>query len=166
MIPDTFYHIIDREPQLKTCCAKPMEDKGLQVTNEDVMNYFGDLCSNISGVPAHFVMNMDEIGHQAFADARETVCFVPTAHQKSVVRYPISRTGKRVTLIAYIFADGSFLRPGLVITRERFDDDFLTGCREWEGPVGSDSHKCDLWESEPIQSVTLDMMCIVFLIGQ
>jgi hypothetical protein len=128
MIPDTLYHIMERDARVKTCRAQPMEDARLQVTPEDIITYFGSLYSAVSGVPAHFVMNMDEMGHQPFADARDILCFVPTAHQHPTVRYPVSRTGKRVTLLGCIFADGSHLRPALVIPRETFDDDLITGC--------------------------------------
>jgi hypothetical protein len=42
-----------------------------------------------------------------------------------MIPYPVSRTGKRVTLIACIAADGSFLPPGIVICWKTFDHEFL-----------------------------------------
>jgi hypothetical protein len=70
-------------------------------------------------------MNVDEMGHQPYADANDITCFVPAEHEGNEVRYPVSRVGKRITLIACICADGSYLRPALVIPRKTFDDDLL-----------------------------------------
>jgi hypothetical protein len=60
------------------------------------------------------------MSHQAWADVQNAVCFVPADITDSIVYYPESRTGKRITLIAYIAADGSFLRICLVIARKNF----------------------------------------------
>jgi hypothetical protein len=45
--------------------------------------------------------------------------------QQTHISYSVSRKGKRITLIACIAANGSFLRPALVIARKAFDDDLL-----------------------------------------
>jgi hypothetical protein len=49
-----------------------MEDNRLQVTNEQILEYFAALYSIVNGIPAHFVMNMDEMDHQPDADANDT----------------------------------------------------------------------------------------------
>jgi hypothetical protein len=36
------------------------------------------LCQTVPGTPAHFVWNMDEMGHQAWSDARDTTYFAPS----------------------------------------------------------------------------------------
>jgi hypothetical protein len=106
-----------------------MEDNRLQVTNKQILEYFVALYSIVNGIPAHFVMNMDEMGHQpdadADADAKDTTCLVPSTHPEATVNYPVSRVGKRITLLACIFADGSFIRPTLVIPRKTFGDELL-----------------------------------------
>jgi hypothetical protein len=61
---------------------------------------------------------MDEMGHQEWADAAEKVCFVPIYHAGDRVCYPVSRTGKRITLLACVAAEGSFLKPAIVIPRK------------------------------------------------
>jgi hypothetical protein len=127
MLTDTVYRILARDDRIKTCQAKPIEEARLAVTDEEILTYFRDLYSYVHGVPAHFVANMDEMGHQPFADAKDLLCFVPSDYDKSAVRYPVSRIGKRITLIGTIFADGSYLKPGLVIPRQTYDDNVL--CR-------------------------------------
>jgi hypothetical protein len=69
------------------------------------------------------------LGHQEWADASEKVCYVPADLQTNHVNYPVSRKGKRITLIACICVDGSFMRPVLVISRKTFEDELLLfGC--------------------------------------
>jgi hypothetical protein len=68
---------------------------------------------------------MDEMGHQDWADAHDTICVVPRDIPDDEVFYPVSRTGKRITLIACIAGDGSYIRPCLIIPRKTFDDELL-----------------------------------------
>jgi hypothetical protein len=70
-------------------------------------------------------MNMDEMGHQSWADAQETTCWVPSSADMEFVYVPVSRKGKRITLIGCIAADGSFLRPAVIIARQTVDDEIL-----------------------------------------
>jgi hypothetical protein len=105
-----------------------MEDKRTEVTAEQIAAYFQLAASLIDGVPAHFVFNMDEMGHQEWADRQTRTCFVPVYHEHDHVAYPVSRTGKRITLVACIAADGSYTKPLIVIPRKTIDEDlFLTG---------------------------------------
>jgi hypothetical protein len=122
---DTLRHILHRDPRLKTCTAHPIDERRLQVTDDQIQEYFANLLAAVSGAPAHFVFNMDEMGHQAWADAHDVICFVPRDVEEPTVSYPVSRTGKRITLIACIAADGSYLRPSLIIPRKTFDDELL-----------------------------------------
>jgi hypothetical protein len=41
------------------------------------------------------------------------------------VDVPVPRSGKRITLVAYISADGSFLKPTMIIHRKTVDDDLV-----------------------------------------
>jgi hypothetical protein len=44
-----------------------MDGQRMSVTDEQVIAYLTDLHKSVSGVPAHFVFNMDEMGHQDMA---------------------------------------------------------------------------------------------------
>jgi hypothetical protein len=120
---NTLHHILANDPRIRSFPALPMESNRLEVTGEQVTNYFSHLFQTISGAPCHFVFNMDEMGHQDWADAKETVCYGSADSTEDRLYYPVPRTGKRITLIACIAADGSFLRPALVIARKTFDDE-------------------------------------------
>jgi hypothetical protein len=56
---------------LRSAKAKPMEMERLNVPDDAVHNWFTTLHDGISGTPAHFVYNMDEMGHQEYADAAQ-----------------------------------------------------------------------------------------------
>jgi hypothetical protein len=93
-----------------------MEDKRMQVTNEQLMEHF------------HFVFNMDEMGHQDWADRRIKTCYVSLEVKENQVYVPVSCAGKRITLVACIAANGSYLKPMIVIPRKTVDRDlFLLG---------------------------------------
>jgi hypothetical protein len=97
----------------------------MAVPEQKTWGYFATLFSVISGAPAHFAFNMDEMYHQGWADAQEMVCLVPAAFEEPFVHSPVRRTGKRIPLIACIATDRSFVHSRLVIARKTFDDELL-----------------------------------------
>jgi hypothetical protein len=92
------------------------------------MEHFHWLFEVVSGVPAHFVFNMGEMGHQDSADRRIKTCYVSSKVKENQVYVPVSRAGKRITLVACIAANGSSLKPMIVIPRNTVNrDQFLLG---------------------------------------
>jgi hypothetical protein len=58
-----------------------MEDKRTkEVTEEQILEFFRNAIEAIDGVPSRFIFNMDEMGHQEWADPAEQVCVVPVTH--------------------------------------------------------------------------------------
>jgi hypothetical protein len=123
---NTMHHIMSRISSIKSVTAIPMDEKRLKVTTDQIKEYFANLFANVSGAPAHFVFNMDEMGHQTWSDAHNKTCFVPSDHPGDEMFYPVSRTGKRITLVACVAADGSFLKPAVVVSRKPVDLDLVT----------------------------------------
>jgi hypothetical protein len=68
---------------------------------------------------------MDEMGHQIWSDARDTIYFVPSHLSDRELYYTVPRAGKRITLIACISVDGSYVCPALVISRQTFEDELF-----------------------------------------
>jgi hypothetical protein len=66
---------------------------------------------------------MDEMGHCDWADRQDKVVWVSSYYQKKTVPLPVSRTGKRITLVASIALDGSICKPLFIIPRKTVDDD-------------------------------------------
>jgi hypothetical protein len=65
------------------------------------------------GIPANFVLNMDEIGHQDWADRTEKTSLVPADHPSKQINVPVSRTGKRIMLMAAIASS-----PPVAVSRD------------------------------------------------
>jgi hypothetical protein len=105
-----------------------MEDNSTEMTKDAILEFFRRAIEAIDGVPSHFIFNMDRMGHRDWADRREQTCVVPAAHHDDYVDMPASRAGKRIILMACIAADGSAIKPQIIIPRKTIDDDlFLTG---------------------------------------
>jgi transposase len=120
----TIYRLIDGDKRLRTVTGKPIEEARMAVVRSQIDQYFDTLEKNVTGCPAHFVFNLDEMGYQAYADRVSATFIVPSTCQDEFIYYPVSRRGKRITLIACIAADGSFLRPAVVIARKTWENEF------------------------------------------
>jgi hypothetical protein len=118
---DSIRHILMRHGAVRSIKGVPMETNRLEVTADEINEYFALLFRTVHGAPAAFVFNMDEMGHHDWADAKKVVCYAPSDSTEDVIYYPVPRAGKRITLIACIAADGSALKPSLVIVRKTFD---------------------------------------------
>jgi CRP-like cAMP-binding protein len=119
----TLLHIMSEDGRIKPCIANPMEDKRLAVTVEQIAEYFEVLERSVQGKPAHFVFNMDEMGHQDWADRKKKTVYVPVDHDADEVDVPVARCGKRITLVGCIALDGSYLKPMVIIPRKTVDYD-------------------------------------------
>jgi hypothetical protein len=122
---DTLWHILHADGRIKAVEGKPMDSNRIRVPSAVIEKYLADLKRQIDGAPSHFVFNMDEMGHQDWADKRNKRCFIPAGATDEEVYFAVSRTAKRITLIACIAADGSHLRPALIIHRKTYSDDIL-----------------------------------------
>jgi hypothetical protein len=119
-----FYHIIDGDKRLRTIIGKPIEDVRMTVTMPQIDQYFDLLERSVTGCPAHFVFNFDEMGYHAYADRRIAKFVVPSICNDQFIYYPVSRRGKRITLLACIAADGSVMRPAVIIARKTWENEF------------------------------------------
>jgi hypothetical protein len=120
----TLSRTIRKDRRLRTVTGKPIEDARMGVAETQIDEYFNSLEGCVTGCPAHFVFNVDEMGYQAYADRTEAKFVVPSICQDEFLYYPVSRRGKRITLIACIAADGSFLRPAVIIARKTWENEF------------------------------------------
>jgi hypothetical protein len=116
-------HIAARDDRLRPVEAAPMELERTTVTHEAIVSYLAHLSQIVEDVPPEFIFNMDEMGHQDYADAMKVTVFIPADDPRDVVPLPVSRAGKRITLVATICADGTYIRPLVIIPRKTVDQD-------------------------------------------
>jgi hypothetical protein len=129
ILSDTPYGTLVRNHGIKSRPASPMDDeRRAEVSDGLIREYFATLCQTVSGTPANFVWHMDEMGHQTWSDARDTIRFLPFDLSDTRVACPVLRTCKRIALIVCISSDGSYMCPALVISQHTFENElFLHG---------------------------------------
>lgn len=123
----TLRSIIAEWDAVKTVDGEPMEDSRLYSSREEIENYFEEIGELVRGaaIPAAFVVNVDESGFDQFVDARQTRRIVPARYEQNRIPVGVTRAEKRATLIAAICADGTALRPMIVLQRETIEKELL-----------------------------------------
>jgi hypothetical protein len=122
---NTLSHMFKKDDRLRTCTGRPMEVERTRVKVDDIQAYFNVLKQKLTGVPAHFIFNMDEMGHSDWADRLDKTVWVSSSYDKKTVPLPVSRNGKRITLVATIALDGSICRPLFIVPRKTIDTDLV-----------------------------------------
>jgi hypothetical protein len=120
---NTIRYLLHRNPRVEACCGWPTEEGRLAVSPEDIEAYFHQLVELVDAIPVHFVFNIDELGHQPWADRSEEICYVPSEHSDNEIAFPVPRSDKRITLVGCIGACGAFVKPVIVIPRQIIDAD-------------------------------------------
>jgi hypothetical protein len=92
-----------------------MDMARLNLNDSDTNTWFLQPRHLSNNAPAHFVYNVNGMGHDEFSDPRQRLCVVPELVAKDAY-YDISRQGKGITLIACVAADGSHLKRLLIVT--------------------------------------------------
>lgn len=108
----------------------PMEEARCNIPDTEIDNYFSNLSNSVNNVPVSLVFNIDEAGEDDYVDTHSYQVIVPVDIQSSTIRIPVKRESKRSTLVSCICADGTRLKPLLIIPRVTLDSTSLTGlCR-------------------------------------
>lgn len=77
----------------------------------------------IKGVPTNFIINIDEVGNQDFADAEIKSLIAPASYNQLYASYPVSRSSTRASCIAAISPTGLVCIPQIAVTRATLDDE-------------------------------------------
>ena len=111
--------------ELKTDIAEPMEAERFYADQNKIDFFYSMIESYFKtyDIPSHFVLNLDEEGHEDFADAtKQTV--VVSAESHGPYYFPVKRTNNRTTFLACITGDGCYLKPLIVIKRKTIEARF------------------------------------------
>jgi hypothetical protein len=102
-----------------------MESERVAVDHAVFTEWYVSLADTIRDVPRRFVFNVDETGCPEFSDRREQKVIVPSDFRGNATPLPVDRHSKRSTLTACIAADGSLLRPFVIVDRVTIERDVL-----------------------------------------
>lgn len=103
-----------------------MENDRIFCDPQKIDNYFNELEEALKyDIPPQFIINIDETGFQEWVDAKRLKCIVPRSHEKITVKIPKERSTKRATMLSGICADGSTIRPMVIVSRETIEKELL-----------------------------------------
>jgi hypothetical protein len=129
-----------------------MEAECVHISLQATSEYSTTLSTPLDGVPLELLLNMDELGHANWSGAHSETVPVPQELEVDSMPVPVSRTGKRITLIGCMCTDGSFISLLLIIQRRAVDADlrlfgiFNASCRI--GPQTNGFVDCTIFEAE------------------
>jgi hypothetical protein len=114
---NTMAHIVKQMPGLKTVKGIPMERTRVMANDEAIDAYYERVSTLLPGIPRAFVVNADESGFADYTDARPETVVVPSDYPLDHIFIPADRSIKRSTLVAAIAADGTGLKPLIIVPR-------------------------------------------------
>lgn len=122
---DTLRHLFYTKfsDDYKTCIGVPMDKDRVEASLIDIETNLMQLSQKVSGVPAPFVFNVDEMGQSDFADAHETVVIVPKNFSKPRAEYSVDRSIKTATCLACINLNGIGCKPQYTVQRKTIETD-------------------------------------------
>lgn len=119
MLLNTLYKLVSRILQLKPALATPIESERVNCNIKDIDNFYDQLEEILSnGIPAPFVIKVDETGCSEWADASQITVLIPSEYPDDNIKIPISRASKRSSMFVGICKDGTTISPGIVIQRK------------------------------------------------
>ena len=125
-IPDTIRRWLNTRREFKIALSRPMEDHRLQASIRDIAAYFDLLAQAVAGVPSALIFNLDESGFQRFVDLKHSSIVVPRGSAHAL--HSVSRQEKRATFLLTVAADGTCLKPLLVVPRVTIEAElFIAG---------------------------------------
>ena len=118
----TLYKIVQRIPMLKTVNGVKMEEERVLCDPELIDLFYYELENVLTlGLPSALIINIDECGFSEWVDTNDIQVVVPIDYERDSIEIPVTRASKRSSMIAGIYADGSTLTPGIVVSRKTIE---------------------------------------------
>lgn len=124
---ESLYQYLGRHTGMRTVIGQPMEDSRAFASTAEIEDYFTRITEivTVGEIPSAFVCNIDESGFDTYVDTSQRTCIVPTTYELNTIPVPVTRREKRATLLAGIVADGTALKPMVVLPRVTLDEELL-----------------------------------------
>jgi hypothetical protein len=113
---DTLGKIIFRDSKFHTAIGEPMEKNRVLFNSDELVTWLLTLKKAIRNILRHFIFNMDETGLDDLVDSQKVHVVVPMTFTEPKIPIPIQRAGKLATLTGCIAADGSALKPLVILS--------------------------------------------------
>ena len=122
---DTIGAILRRTKATQSVLAPIMDEKRYECDPDSIDDYFEELERLCTRKPACLVANLDEMGYLESQDTRKQWCIIPSDAETQSVRVPVDRQKRRISILQCIFADGTKLRPAVVVPRKTGERELL-----------------------------------------
>jgi hypothetical protein len=100
-----------------------MEEKRVHISHTQLINWYEDLARSLFHVSRFFIFNMDETRLDNWVYSLDILVVVPESHPDDQTEIPFQRKSKRATLTACIAADGSSLKPLVIMSTGSIAED-------------------------------------------
>lgn len=119
---NTLAHMIARTEIAKIIPAYPSESKRIEVPLELIEEYYEELHQLLlARIPPAFLLNVDESGFQEWADKKMEKVIVPLDVEDTSTNIGVDRTTRRATMIGCVAANGTKLKPIVIISRKTLE---------------------------------------------
>ena len=118
---DTLRHFCRSIKEIKAIDGFPMEKERVQVRREDIEQYYRELAEYLANIPGDFIFNVDEAGCSEWTDTHVMRVLVPSGYDQKNIKIPRDRMAKRASLVGCICADGSVLKPMVILPRKTIE---------------------------------------------
>jgi hypothetical protein len=123
--PDTLRCKLRQESELRMITGYPLEQDMVNSDPQRIQAFFDCLKHYVEGLPSAFIFNLDESVFQDWADRRKGTVIVPATYHQSEIACPIDRATKRSSLLLCLAADGTYLKPLLILPRKTIEPEVL-----------------------------------------
>ena len=124
IVPSWINNFIKRHnTKLAHSTAFPQEKGRFSLPRQLALKHISNLKKYVDGLPTELVFNLDEVGHQPWADKKFKKVIVPMYMKDNRIEYSIDRSEKRVSMIITISMAGDSLMPLIVTHRKTLDEE-------------------------------------------
>jgi hypothetical protein len=92
-----------------------MERERVEMDFSKIENCYEGLQSEMTGIPSAMVFNLNETGHQDWADRKDIRVLVPVSYEGSSIHVICDRSSKRASLPVCIAVDGTFVQAMVIV---------------------------------------------------
>jgi hypothetical protein len=118
----------------KTVTDVPIEIERIRASEARIAEYFDQIESMLTGIPAKIVFNVGETGFQPWVDKRNITVVVPVEYPHPEIQIGVNRSGQRRLIIVCIGAGRTRLKKLIAIARETYEAELLE--------LGFDEEQC------------------------
>ena len=125
---DALRMALKRRKTVKFITARPVEACRLRLDEQKIQRFLDETETVLRDVPPAFIFNMDETGIDEKADAKNKRALVHNDFRGRQTQSPITRNREHATVVACIAADGTAVKPLVVVTHRTTRDTLRLKC--------------------------------------